>query len=82
MKSNVTRMGANGRVVIPSEVREALRLKRGQPLIVVVDDGKILLLTVPEAIRRAQDMVRKYVKPGRSMVKELIRERREEARRE
>ena len=82
MKSNVTRMGAHGRVVIPAEVRESLKLKRGQPLIVVVEDGGILLLTAEEGVRRAQAIVRRYVKPGRSMSKELIRERRAEARRE
>ena len=34
------------------------------------------------AIRRAQEIVRRYVPPGRSLVDELIRERREEAQRE
>ena len=82
MDSYATRMGANGRVVIPAEVREALRLRSGDELIVVVEEDGIRLLTVAQAVARAQAIVRRYVKPGRSLSKELIRERRREARRE
>ena len=73
-------MGAQGRIVLPVGVREAVHLKTGDRLVVVVEEDGILLLTHEQAIRRAQATVRKYVKPGRDLVKELIEERRREAR--
>jgi AbrB family looped-hinge helix DNA binding protein len=82
MRYYTTRMGARGRVVIPAEARKAMHLEKGRPLIVVVEGGEIRLRTIQESIRRAQALARKYVKPGRSLSKELIRERRAEARRE
>ena len=82
MKSNMTRMGAHGRVVIPAAVRESLHLRQGERLMVVVEEGAIRLLTPAQAIREAQAIVRKYFRPGVSASEELIRERREEVRRE
>ncbi len=82
MGGNTTRMGAHGRVVIPAAVRERLHLRQGEELIVVVEEDGILLLTAEQAVRRAQAILRPYIKTGRSLSKELIRERRAEARRE
>ena len=77
----MTRMGAHGRVVIPAAVRESLHLRQGERLMVVVEEGAVRLLTVSQAVREAQAIVRKYVQPGRNLVDELLRERRAEARR-
>jgi AbrB family looped-hinge helix DNA binding protein len=81
-ESKSTRIGAQGRVVLPSEVREAANLKQGDRLLVIVDENGIHLLTPLQGIRMAQALMRKYRIPGRDPVKELIRERREEVRRE
>jgi len=75
-------MGAQGRIVLPAHVREEARLKQGDRLIVIVEEGGILLLTPMQAVRRVQAMARKYVRPGVRASRELIRERRLEAERE
>lgn len=75
-------MGAQGRIVLPAHVREEARLKQGDRLIVIVEEGGILLLTPMQAVRRVQAMARKYVRPGVRASQELIRERRLEAERE
>ena len=75
----VTKISEGGRVVVPVAFRKALGLKPGDPVIVVLDDEEVRLLTPRRAIRRAQEIVRRYVPEGQSLVDELIEERREEA---
>ena len=75
----LTKISEGGRVVVPAAFRKALGLKPGDPVIVVLDDEEVRLLTPRRAIRRAQEIVRKYVPEGQSLVDELIEERREEA---
>jgi len=76
------RLGPDGRVVIPSAFREALRLKESDVLIASLEDGELHLLTIPAAIRRARAIVRKFVPEGVSLVDELIADRRREAEEE
>jgi len=47
-----------------------------------VDDGELRITTLKQRIERAQRRARQSVKPGVSLVDELIAERREEAKRE
>ena len=75
----VTRISEDGSVVVPSAFRKALGLKPGAPVFLVLDDDEVRLLTLRRAIRRAQEIVREYVPKGRSLVDELIEERRGEA---
>lgn len=75
-------MGSRGRIVLPSAVRAATGIKQGDRLIVLVEEGGILLLTPEQAVRRAQDLARKWIRPGVDPVKELLKERRQEVRRE
>ena len=56
-------------------------LKPGDEVILALEDGEVRLLTPRRAIERAQALVRRYVPEGRSLVEELLRERREEASR-
>ena len=77
-----TTIAAGGRVVIPAKQRQALGLKTGDEVILRLVDGELRILTRDEAVRRAQQMVRRRVKKGRSLVKELSEERRAEALRE
>ncbi len=73
------KIGEGGRVVIPATYRKALGLKTGDEVILVLGEGEVLLLTPERTIHRAQAIVRRYVPKGRSLVKELLQERREEA---
>lgn len=75
-------VGQGGRVVIPVRYREALGVDEGDELSVRFEDGEIRLTTPGLALRRAQEMLRRYVPAGRSLADELIAERRLEAERE
>ena len=76
------RINENGRVVIPAAFRKELGIKAGDEVILRVDDGELRISTLKSRLERARRQVRKYVKPGVSLVDELIAERREEAKRE
>lgn len=75
-------MTANGRVLIPAEFRKALGVPTGGELVVTWEDDGLRIATLKKNIERAQRHARHYVKPGVSVVDELIAERREAAKRE
>jgi AbrB family looped-hinge helix DNA binding protein len=77
-----SRIGAGGRLVIPQEMREALAVQEGDDLLLEVDEDGLHVRSVRQAIQRAQQVVARYAKPGRSLTAELIAERRKEAERE
>ena len=77
-----TKIAEGGRLVIPAEHRRALGLEVGDEVIVRVENGELRILTRGEAVKRAQEKVRRHVKPSRSLVDELSAERRAEAERE
>jgi AbrB family looped-hinge helix DNA binding protein len=76
------RVNENGRVVIPASFRKALGINPGDELILSIEEDELRITTMKRRIERAQRHVRKYVKPGVSLVDELIAERREVAKRE
>jgi AbrB family looped-hinge helix DNA binding protein len=76
------RLGEDGRVVIPTSFREALGINVGDEVILRIEDGEMRITTLKLRLERAQKRIRRYVKHGRSVVDELIAERREEANRE
>jgi AbrB family looped-hinge helix DNA binding protein len=76
------RVNENGRVVIPASFRKALGINPGDEVILTLEEDELRLTTMKRRIERAQRLVRKYVKPGVSLVDELIAERREAAKRE
>ncbi len=82
MTSIKTKLGEGGRLVVPARFRKELGLKPGDDVILVLEDGEVRITTVKRAIRRAQQIVRRYVPEDRDLVSELIKERREEAARE
>ncbi|HEX2924032.1 MAG TPA: AbrB/MazE/SpoVT family DNA-binding domain-containing protein [Chloroflexota bacterium] len=74
-----TRVAEGGRIVIPAEFRRAMRLNVGDEVILDLEEGQLTVLTPREAVRRAQQLVRRYVSAEHSLVAELIAERRTEA---
>ena len=76
------RVNENGRVVIPAAFRKRLDIRKGDEVILRIEDNELRITTMKRNIERAQALVRKYVKTKRSLVDELIAERREAARRE
>ena len=77
-----TRLNENGRLVIPASFRKALGINPGDEVVLRLEDDELRITTLKHRIARAQRLIRKYVKPGVSLVDELIAERREEARKE
>ena len=74
-----TTVGEGGRIVIPAEFRKALGLKAGDVVMLGLADDELRLVSLRDAIRRTQEMVRRSNPEGRSLVDELIAERRREA---
>jgi len=81
MEIIATKMSDGGRVVVPAKVRKRLGIAVGEAILFEIDDDDdtIRLSTRKQAIRRAQEMFRKYVTSDVSLVDELIADRRREA---
>lgn len=79
MLETKTRIGEGGRLVVPAQHRKALGLKPGDEVVLVLEDDEVRVMTPRKAVQHAQALVRRYVPRERSLVGELIRERREEA---
>jgi len=82
MAETKARIGKGGRVVIPSRFRRSAGLKEGDEVILTLDEAGLRIRTPGQAIKQAQDLVRKYVRAGESLADELLRERKREAKRE
>jgi bifunctional DNA-binding transcriptional regulator/antitoxin component of YhaV-PrlF toxin-antitoxin module len=75
-------IGADGRVVIPAEMRAAMQIGPDGKVTARVVDGELRVISPRAAVLRAQTLVRDVVPEGVSLADELIAERRAEARRE
>ncbi len=82
MVASTARVDRHGRIVIPVEYRRTLGLEAGDEVSMRFEDGELRLLSRAEAIRRAQDLVTGWTDGNRSLVDELIEERRAEAARD
>jgi bifunctional DNA-binding transcriptional regulator/antitoxin component of YhaV-PrlF toxin-antitoxin module len=72
-------MEALGRLTLPESVLQQLDLKQGSRLILIVgEDGTLRLISLREQVRKLRGIL-KNISPNRSLVDELIQERREEA---
>lgn len=69
-------------MVLPARLRERLHVESGGLLIIREDEGRIVLESVDDAVRRAQALVRRYAPAAKGATDELLAERRAEAARE
>lgn len=74
------RVNKNGCLVIPARFRKALGIKVGDEVVLRIKSGELCISTLERNLARAQRLIRKHVKGGRSLADELIAERRELAR--
>jgi antitoxin PrlF len=74
------RVCQNGRVVIPASFRRALGIKVGDEVLLQIRDDELRITTQQRPIKRAERRARRYLKPGTSLVDELLAERREAAK--
>ncbi|KYC42140.1 AbrB family transcriptional regulator [Scytonema hofmannii PCC 7110] len=78
MQAIKTKIFEGGRVVIPSEYRKQLGLEVGDEVMIQLVDGEMRIFTLKQAVKRAQEIVRRYIPEGRSLSNELVAERRQE----
>ena len=81
---NSSTMSQGGRVVVPKIYREKLGIKEGDEVIWTEIDGQVVLTSRLRQIQRAQELCAQLFarQPERSLVDELIAERRAEAAQE
>lgn len=75
-------VGFDGRVVIPAAYRKLLGIEGGGHVLMLLEDGEVRLVGRDAAVRRAQELVARYVPSGTSLSDELIRDRQAELARE
>ncbi len=56
------RIAANGRMVLPKSMRDAMGIEGETELVLTIDNGQIRISTFADRIREAQEIFRKSVK--------------------
>ena len=77
-----TKLGQNGRMLIPAECRQAMNLAVGDDITILVENGEATFFTLDHAVKRAQTIMKKYLKKGENLSEQLIADRRKEAKHE
>jgi antitoxin PrlF len=73
------KIAEGGRIVIPAEYRQAMGLQVGDEVILQLDGKELRIFSIRQAIKRAQQLVSRYVPQDRALADELVAERRKEA---
>ena len=70
----IRRIDDLGRIVIPKEVRQQLRIREGDPLEIFANkDGSILLKPYQEPSRKAEDLIELFKQMDKKDQKELLK---------
>ncbi len=77
-----TKMGPDGRVLVPVELRRELSLGPGETLVARVEDERLILESREAILRRVQKRFLDAIPRDVSLADELIADRRREAERE
>lgn len=78
-QSRLVQVGENGRMNLPADVRRALGLNGSGRIILTQDENGVLLTTADHALKRIRALAAPFKVDGRSVVDELLADRREEA---
>ena len=70
------KVASDGRVLIPLEMREAMVLGEDGRVTARVEAGELRLVSPAVAVRQIQARMRKFKKPGESIVDQFLTERR------
>lgn len=76
-----TKVDPNGRIVLPAPVRRQLGVGPGDVVVLRLDADGVRVTSRAAAVREAQALVRRHLKPGTSLVQALLDWRREDANR-
>jgi AbrB family looped-hinge helix DNA binding protein len=71
-------VGEGGRLVIPAEMRKAMGVKPGDTLILKVNDGELTAISQLVSVRKVQERLVPYKRPGENAVDEFLKDRRNE----
>jgi len=80
--ASARRKGSASKSALAGFFRKRLGIRIGDEVVLQLEDDELRIITLKCNIERAQRLVRKHVKPGSSLVDELIAERREAGRNE
>jgi len=70
------RVSADGRILIPLDMREAMALAEDGRVTARVEAGELRIVSPAAAVRRVQARMQKFKKPGESIVDQFLAERR------
>jgi AbrB family looped-hinge helix DNA binding protein len=83
MTAITAKMSDTGRVTVPLDVRAALGLERGGPVVLELVDGELRLRSVAAAMNRARALTRKLTAGKRGVsVEDFLADRRRDAERD
>ncbi len=74
-------VGEGGRLVIPAEMRKVMGVKPGDTLILKVAEGELTAVSQLVSIRKIQERLAPYKRPGENAVDEFLADRKDEQRR-
>jgi AbrB family looped-hinge helix DNA binding protein len=81
MAENLTcKLDKQGRILLPAKWRKQHGIEPKSELLVELRDDCLVLQTREQAVREAQEMVRRLIPTGKSLVGELLKQRRRQAR--
>jgi AbrB family looped-hinge helix DNA binding protein len=72
------KVSESGRVVLPAELRKEFGIKDGSEVLFSRTEHGIQITTLDQAIRHAQELVRRYIPEDVSLVEELRKDRRQD----
>lgn len=81
-RQRLVQVAENGRMNLPADVRRALGLSGPGRVILTQDENGVLLTTADHALKRIRALAARFKVDGRSVVDELLADRREEASRD
>ena len=76
------RIDNQGRIVVPAKWRMDQGIDAGSELVVLEEDGRLIVQTREQAVREAQEIIRRGARGQSSLVDDLLRDRRREVREE
>jgi len=75
----MAKVDSAGRILVPARLRRALGIESGDEVQLILRGSVLEVRSLDDTIREAQAMVRNHVSKKKSLVRELIEERRKDA---